>query len=113
MRLLNQNNYVDGNSNDEFIRRHSSTRRHNSSETSNGLFSVKPSELFGSLKKSVKSSLRESTPRDVKCECKQHQQKYLEKQEEQRKRLKLQLLQRGDWRKASALTRSYLTKGYN
>ncbi|XP_040570686.1 proton channel OtopLc isoform X1 [Lepeophtheirus salmonis] len=60
---------------------------------------VKPSEIFGSLKKKKPSSSHAKFP----CQCKHHQIKYLEKQEEQRRRLKHQLIQRGDWKKASYL----------
>lgn len=59
---------------------------------------VKPSELFGSV-------IKRSLGRRNRCQCKHHQQKLLQKQEEQREQLKRQLLERGDRRHLSALER--------
>ena len=50
----------------------------------------KTSDVFGSVKRSL--------GRKPKCQCKHHQQKLLEKQEEQRKQLQAKLAQRGDKR---------------
>lgn len=58
---------------------------------------VKPSDLLGSLKRSL--------GRKSRCQCKHHQQKLLAKQEEQREKLKQQLIQSGDHRHLAALTR--------
>ena len=58
---------------------------------------VKPSELFGSVKRTL--------GRKTRCQCKHHQQKLLQKQEEQRQQLKRQLLERGDRRHLTAIER--------
>ena len=54
---------------------------------------VKPSELFGSVKKTINRN------KQSRCQCKHHQQKLLAKQEEQRIQLQEQLSARGDRRK--------------
>ena len=46
---------------------------------------VKPSELFGSVKRTINRN------RQSRCQCKHHQQKLLAKQEEQRQQLQDQL----------------------
>ena len=51
---------------------------------------TKTTEMFGSMKKSL--------VRRPKCQCKHHQQKLLQKQEEQRQQLAAKLAQRGDKR---------------
>ena len=53
---------------------------------------VKPSELFGSVKRTINR-------KQSRCQCKHHQQRLLAKQEEQRQQLQEQLRQRGDKRK--------------
>ena len=45
---------------------------------------VKPSDLIGSVKRSL--------GRRAKCQCKHHQKKFLQKQEEQRQKLREQIL---------------------
>ena len=45
---------------------------------------VKPSDLIGSMKRSL--------GRGPKCQCKHHQKKLLQKQEEQRQKLRAQIL---------------------
>jgi hypothetical protein len=47
----------------------------------------KPSEVLGSMKRSL--------GRKPKCQCKHHQKKLLEKQEEQRKQLQAKLVEKG------------------
>jgi hypothetical protein len=54
----------------------------------------KPSDVFGSVKRSL--------GRRPKCQCKHHQQKLLQKQEEQRQQLQAKLAQRGDKRAFNA-----------
>ena len=49
---------------------------------------VKPSELFGSVKRTINRN------RQSRCQCKHHQQKLLAKQEEQRQQLQQQLRSR-------------------
>ena len=56
---------------------------------------VKPSELFGSVKKTINR-------KPSRCQCKHHQQKLLQKQEEQRIQLQEHLKARGDKRKIPA-----------
>eukprot|EP00095_Tigriopus_kingsejongensis_P005022 maker-scaffold139_size317827-snap-gene-2.22 protein:Tk05022 transcript:maker-scaffold139_size317827-snap-gene-2.22-mRNA-1 annotation:"coiled-coil domain-containing protein kiaa1407 homolog isoform x1" len=70
---------------------------HRGEPLSFGSHLVKPSDLFGSVKRSLS--------RKTKCQCKHHQQKLLQKQEEQRQHLKKQLQQRGDRRHLEALNR--------
>ncbi len=69
---------------------------------------VKPSELFGSVKRSI-------TRTRPKCQCKHHQQKLLAKQEEQRQKLQEQLRQRGDKRTVLATTfnKAFRQQGQN
>ena len=55
---------------------------------------VKPSELFGSVKRTINR-------KQSRCQCKHHQQRLLAKQEEQRQQLQEQLRQRGDNRKVA------------
>ena len=55
---------------------------------------TKPSDVFGSMKRSL--------GRRPKCQCKHHQQKLLQKQEEQRQQLQAKLAQRGDKRAFNA-----------
>ena len=50
---------------------------------------VKPSELFGSVKRTINRN------RQSRCQCKHHQQKLLAKQEEQRQQLQDQLRSQG------------------
>ena len=50
---------------------------------------VKPSELFGSVKRTINRN------RQSRCQCKHHQQKLLAKQEEQRQQLQDQLRLQG------------------
>lgn len=57
---------------------------------------VKPSELFGSVKRTINRS------KQSRCQCKHHQQKLLARQEEQRQQLQEQLRLRGDKRKITA-----------
>lgn len=59
---------------------------------------VKPSELFGSVKRTI------NRQKQSRCQCKHHQQKLLAKQEEQRQQLQNQLRNRGDTRKVVATT---------
>ena len=56
---------------------------------------VKPSELFGSVKRTINRNKQHQS----RCQCKHHQQKFLAKQEEQRQLLQEQLRLRGDRRK--------------
>ena len=53
---------------------------------------VKPSELFGSVKRTINR-------KHSRCQCKHHQQKFLAKQEEQRQQLQEQLRIQGFNRK--------------
>lgn len=57
---------------------------------------VKPSELFGSVKRTINRS------KQSRCQCKHHQQKLLARQEEQRQQLQEQLRLRGDRRKITS-----------
>ena len=56
-------------------------RQHSTNDTPS---LVKPSDLIGSVKRSL--------GRRPKCQCKHHQQKLLQKQEEQRQKLREQIL---------------------
>ena len=58
---------------------------------------VKPSELFGSVKRTINRN------RQSRCQCKHHQQKLLARQEEQRQQLQQQLRSRGDRRKIDTI----------
>ena len=63
---------------------------------------VKPSELFGSVKRTINRKQR------TRCHCEHHQQRLLAKQEEQRQQLQEQLRQRGDNRKVAPKLKSKL-----
>ena len=58
---------------------------------------VKPSELFGSVKRTINRN------RQSRCQCKHHQQKLLARQEEQGQQLQQQLRSRGDRRKIDTI----------
>ena len=68
---------------------------------------VKPSELFGSVKRTI------NRKQQSRCQCKHHQQKLLAKQEEQRQLLQEQLRLRGDRRKiqSAAANHTSITAG--
>ena len=70
---------------------------------------VKPSELFGSVKRTINRNKQHQS----RCQCKHHQQKFLAKQEEQRQLLQEQLRLRGDRRKiqSAAANHTSITAG--
>ena len=64
---------------------------------------TKPSELFGSVKRTI--------GRRPRCQCKHHQQKLLQKPEEQRKQLQEKLVQHGDKRRVTHSVHNRIFRG--